>query len=166
MGRYIVPGMKLIPQQMTMSCWYASAQMLVHWRQEQAHACLSGLIDPALDAQCRLIRDTDSGITNPQILPMARRIGLKEVPPMSPTPETMEDWLRHYGPLWVNGKSHIVVIAGIDTGKVEVLVYDPAPLNTGRVEWRSLVTWYAFGSSVSTRDTGAGVEAVFLYVPI
>jgi len=27
---YLVPGMKLIPQDKNMSCWYASAMMLVH----------------------------------------------------------------------------------------------------------------------------------------
>jgi hypothetical protein len=46
-----------------------------------------------------------------------------------------------------------------------VKVYDPWPPNIGKIEWRSLVTWYAFGTSASTRDTGRDVEAVFLYVP-
>jgi hypothetical protein len=70
-----------------------------------------------------------------------------------------------YGPLWVNGKSHIVVIAGIDTKNQMVKVYDPLPVNTGKVEWRSLQTWYASGTSISTRDTGGDVETVFLHAP-
>jgi len=41
-----------------------------------------------------------------------------------------------------------------------VKVYDPG----GTVDWRSLVTWYAFGTSPSTRDTAKDVDAVFLYV--
>ncbi len=165
MGRYEVPGMTLIPQQMTMSCWYASAQMLIQWKQDQLQQSLMGLIPPELDVQCSKIRDGNGGIKNPQILPMAKRLGLAPVPPMSPLPSTIEDWLIKYGPLWVNGKTHIVVIAGIDTGSGEVKVYDPSPVGQGRIEWRSLTTWYAFGTSPSTRDTGGDVEAVFLYVP-
>lgn len=165
MGSYIVPGMTLIPQKLTMSCWYASAQMLIQWRQDCVQQSLPWLVPPELDAECTAIRDGNSGILNKQIVPMAKRLGLRAVPPSSPTVETLQDWLQCYGPLWVNGKQHIVVIAGIDTEAMLVKVYDPSPLNIGRIEWRSLITWYAFGTSVSTRDTGNDVEAVFLYVP-
>lgn len=165
MARYEVPGMTLIPQQLNMSCWYASAQMLITWRQDQAQQSLSWLVPPDLDAQCIVIRDQNGGITNPQIVPMAKRLGLRAVPPMSPSLEGFSNMLRIHGPLWVNGKQHIVVIAGIDTDALTVKVYDPAPMTIGKVEWRSLQTWYAFGSSTSSRDTGAGVETVLLYVP-
>ena len=165
MGHYEVPGMTLIPQKMTMSCWYASAQMLITWRQDRVQQSLPWLVPPDLDAQCVAIRDGNAGLQNPQIVAMAKRIGLRAVPPLSPLPETLEDWLSTYGPLWVNGKTHIVVIAGIDTATLMVKVYDPWPPGVGRVEWRSLVTWYAFGTSPSTRDTGRDVETVFLYVP-
>jgi hypothetical protein len=165
MATYEVPGMTLIPQAFTMSCWYASAQMLITWRQNQAQASLAWLVPPELDAQCSTIRDANTGIQNAQIIAMAKRLGLQAVPPLSPSVDALHDWLRMYGPLWVNGKSHIVVIAGIDTEALTVKVYDPSPVNQGRIEWRSLVTWYAFGTSPSTRDTSADVQAVFLYVP-
>ncbi|GAB4406272.1 MAG: hypothetical protein OHK0021_17900 [Bryobacter sp.] len=165
MGQYEVPGMTLIPQKLNMSCWYASAQMLIQWRQDQAQASLAWLVPPDLDAQCVALRDANGGIVNNQILALAKRIGLKAVPPISPSVETIESWLRSYGPLWVNGKSHIVVIAGIKTATREVKVYDPAPVNVGRINWRSLDGWYASGSSVSSRDTAKDVQAVFLYVP-
>jgi hypothetical protein len=126
---------------------------------------LSWLVPPELDAQCARIRDGNAGILNPQIVPMAKRLGLRAVPPLSPSLGTLERWLRNYGPLWVNGKSHIVVIAGINTATLEVKVYDPWPPKVGKIEWRSLVNWYAFGTSASTRDTGPDVETVFLYVP-
>ncbi len=163
MGHYEVPGMTLIPQKLTMSCWYASAQMLIQWRQDLAKQSLSWLVPPDLDKQCATIRDGNAGIQNPQIVPMAKRLGLRAVPPLSPTLETVEKWLRAYGPLWVNGKNHIVVIAGIDTAAQTVKVYDPSP--PGKIDWRSLSGWYASGSSASTRDTALGVQAVFLYVP-
>ncbi|MBZ5675097.1 MAG: hypothetical protein LAP61_12700 [Acidobacteriia bacterium] len=165
MGYYDVPGMTLIPQQLTNSCWYASTQMLIQWRQDRAQQSLGWLVPPDLDTQCVAIRDNNTGILNPQIVAMAKRIGLQAVPPVSPLPETMENWLRTYGPLWVNGKTHIVVIAGIDTAKRMVKVYDPWPPTIGRIEWRSLDTWYAFGTSASTRDTAPDVQTVFLYVP-
>jgi hypothetical protein len=165
MSFYEAPGMTLIPQAMTMSCWYASALMLIKWRQDKTQQSLAYLVPPELDAQCATIRDGNTGIGNPQIVPMAKRLGLLPVPPMSPSTQGIEQWLRSYGPLWVNGKTHIVVIAGIDTEKLLVKVYDPAPVNSGRIEWRSLKTWYAFGTSASTRDTGRDVEAVFLHSP-
>jgi hypothetical protein len=165
MGYYEVPGMTLIPQQLSNSCWYASTQMLIQWRQDRGQQSLGWLVPPDLDAQCVAIRDNNTGIVNPQIVAMAKRIGLQAVPPMSPLPETIENWLRSFGPLWVNGKTHIVVIAGIDTAKNMVKVYDPWPPTIGKVEWRSLMTWYAMGTSPDSRDTAPDVQTVFLYVP-
>ncbi|MGH9948441.1 MAG: papain-like cysteine protease family protein [Pyrinomonadaceae bacterium] len=165
---YVVQNMTLIPQSLSDSCWYASTQMLIKWKEEKEQKSFAHLISPEFDAQCAKIRDDNKGIQNPQIMQMAKRIGLKHVPPMSPTPETIEGWLKQYGPLWVNGKTHIVVIAGIMwlPGLDHVLlVYDPWPVNVGKIEWRSLSDWYAMGSSVSTRDTSSSVELVFLYVP-
>lgn len=165
---YTVQGMKLIPQALNMSCWYASAQMLINWKQEQRQQSMSGLISPELDAECAKLRDNNNGIANPAIIKMAKRIGLASIPPVTATADTVEGWLKQYGPLWVNGKTHIVVIAGISTGATlgtQVLVYDPSPVNVGKIEWRSYADWYLSGSSVSTRDTGKDVEAVFLYVP-
>jgi hypothetical protein len=112
---YVVTGMKLIPQTMAMSCWYASMQMLIKWKEEQRQVSFANLISPEFDTQCAAIRDANTGILNPQIVKVAKSIGLRAVPPVSPTPEAIENWLKTYGPLWVNGKSHIVVIAGIMT---------------------------------------------------
>lgn len=163
---YIVQGMTLIPQKLSDSCWYASAQMLINWKQEQRQQSIATLVPPELDAECVKIRDDNKGILNPQILKMAKRIGLKGVPPMSPTPDAIQDWLKMYGPLWVNGISHIVVIAGImnfPSFGYYLLIYDPSPVNVGNISWRSL-SWYV-GSNVDSRDTSSSVETVFLYVP-
>ncbi|RUQ33014.1 MAG: hypothetical protein EKK68_04625 [Candidatus Competibacteraceae bacterium] len=162
---YEVSGMTLIPQTLTMSCWYASAQMLIRWKTDQKQMSLANLVPPELDAASQKIRDANTGIQNSDILIMAKRLGLRAVPPMSPSPAALLQWLRQYGPLWVNGKTHIVVIAGIDDALKKVKVYDPGPVNVGKIEWRSLQDWYVGGGSVSSRDTGKDVEAVFLYCP-
>ena len=159
---YTVPGMTLIPQSKTMSCWYASAQMVIQWRRNQLQMCEIGILDPAEDRLIANMRDHDHGISNSALIHMARKLGLRAVPPMSPSEQTLELWLMTYGPLWVNGKTHIVVIAGIRPG--EVLVYDPSPVNIGSIGWRSLAGWYV-GGSVDSRDTGNDVEAVFLHCP-
>ncbi|MBC7901003.1 MAG: hypothetical protein H7070_13235 [Saprospiraceae bacterium] len=164
---YIVQNMTLIPQNLTMSCWYASLQMLIRWKEDQKKQSLAHLISPEHDTQCVKLRDSNGGIGNSVIVNMAKRIGLKTVPPVCMTADTLEGWLESYGPLWVNGTSHIVVIAGImwmpGLGH-QVLVYDPSPVGLGSIEWRSLSGWYE-GGKVDSRDTGAGVETIFLYVP-
>lgn len=161
--KFEVAGMTLIPQRMDYSCWYASAQMLVKWKSDRYGMCFSNLFPPEFDAECRRIRDANTGIANPQILHMAKRLGLRAVPPMSPTPAAIRQWLQHYGPLWVNGKTHIVVMAGID-GDDTVKVYDPSPLFRGNIDWRSIRTWYV-GKDVDSRDTSRDVETVFLHCP-
>ena len=164
-GYYEVPHVTLIPQQLNMSCWYASAQMLIKWKTDTQRMS-TGAIPPELDLESRSLRDGNTGILNPQILALANRIGLRAVPPMSPTPEAIESWLRQYGPLWVNGKTHIVVIAGIRG--MNVKVYDPPPVNIGQIGWRSLADWYAGGKPAhaeSSRDTDSAVTAVFLHYP-
>lgn len=149
-----------------MSCWYASAQMLIKWRMDKTQQSLAWLVPPELDEECRKVRDGNSGLTNPQIVPIARRLGLKDVPPQTPTLDALENWLRLYGPLWVNGKTHIVVIGGINTSNLTAKVYDPSPVGAGRIEWRSIKDWYIAGNSPSRRDTGRDVRAVFLHVPV
>ncbi|RDB06310.1 papain-like cysteine protease family protein [Runella aurantiaca] len=159
---YTVPNMKLIPQDKGMSCWYASAQMLINWRREMYQMSEMGILDPSEDAGSKSIYALDSGIQNPQIISMAKRLGLVAVPPLSPTEDAIENWLFQYGPLWVNGISHIVVIAGIKAGNV--LIYDPSPVNKGSIGWRSLDTWYV-GNAVDSRDTANSVQTVFLHCP-
>ncbi len=157
-----VPKMTLIPQTLKMSCWYASAQMLIQWKMNKMQQSLPNLVPPELDAECRKIRDGNKGLTNGAILSLANRLGLVAVPPMSPSPEAIQRWLTTYGPLWVNGKTHIVVMAGIRN--MEVKIYDPGPINVGKVEWRSLLDWY-LGTSASSRDSSKEAQTVLMYCP-
>lgn len=156
---YEVHGLDLIPQRRDMSCWYASARMLLNWKDNKIHQ-RSALVPPELDKNSQDLRDANNGIVNPQIIRMAKRLGLTSVPPMSVTSSQIGAWLRQYGPLWVNGDSHIVVIGGINGSKLKV--YDPWPVDVGKIDWRSLDTWYE-GTSKSSRDVGSSVQTVFLH---
>jgi ABC-type bacteriocin/lantibiotic exporter with double-glycine peptidase domain len=166
---YEVPGMKLIPQQKNMSCWYASAQMVIQWQREQTLATWADHPDPSQVNQAVQWEIANNGIVNPRVLQLAKFLGLRSVPPMTLTLAALEGYMRTYGPLWTNGKAHIVVVAGIDGQKLKV--YDPWPVGKGKVEWRSLTGWYFGNDAVpagdpdSSRDTGADVEATFLYHP-
>jgi Papain-like cysteine protease AvrRpt2 len=166
---YIVPNMKLIKQTTKMGCWYASAQMLVQWKRNKNKATSMDLLDPSEDLASKKLMEVNAGMLNPEIKLFALRLGLKTIPPMSPSPSAIKSWLFSYGPLWVNGKTHIVVIAGIrnEDSATEVLVYDPWMNYTAAksIEWRSLSQWY-IGKDNSSRDTDAAVQAVFLYCPM
>lgn len=162
---YEVPGLKLITQDMENSCWYASAQMLLNWRDNRRGGLISHRVD---DATIEIYRKND-GLFNEQILPFAKRLGLVAIPPMSPSVAALTRWLQTYGPLWTNGISHIVVIGGIRGGGdgydgYELKVFDPAP--GGGIGWRSLAGWYTgmgADADVDSRDTSDAVEAVFLH---
>jgi ABC-type bacteriocin/lantibiotic exporter with double-glycine peptidase domain len=158
---YIVPGTKLIPQTMQMSCWYASAQMVVQWRRNRTRRTEARIEDPSEDPTLVTWKSKDGGISDAQVLTLARRLGLELVPPMSPTLDALESWLKQYGPLWTNGSTHITVIAGIRG--MDVLVYDPAPVNMGSIGWRGLSTWY-IGNAADSRDTSTD-SGVFMHCP-
>lgn len=157
---YVVPGMKLIPQLKTRSCWYASAKMLIQWKMNSLRQSFIDLVPPELDAECRTIREADNGIFNPQIMAMAKRLGLRPIPPMSFTINALEQMLIRYGPLWVNGETHIVVIAGVNGEAGKVLVYDPGPVNIGSVSWRSYRDWYLNASPFYTIKPGDTLSSI------
>lgn len=163
---YVVPDMKLIPQDKTMSCWYASGQMVIEWRRRRMRMTEIAHPDPSQIQKWSQLYTDNTGITNQRILSFARDLGLRAVPPLSPTPQAIESWLRNYGPLWVNGKRHITVIAGIRDikGDHEVLVFDPAKPAGITGEWRKLRQWYVLDTH-SGRDTANEVPAVFLHAP-
>ena len=164
-----VQGVSLIVQDKDMACWYASAQMVLDWKRRRQIGALATL-PVQVDQETADLYKANDGLQNFQILPLAKRLGLVTVPPMSPTIDGLLRWLKQYGPLWTNGKRHIVVIAGLRGSAakgVEVNVYDPWP-GVG-VGWRSLSGWYAgfdpCAFNASSRDAGREVEAVFLHAP-
>lgn len=162
---YVVPGMELVKQDKDMACWYASAQMVIRWRRNRVQMSELGVVDPSEDTASAALYSTNLGIQDAQIVDFAKRLGLRRIPPMSPTPEAVCQWLQRYGPLWTNGSSHITVIGGIrsDPTGTELLVYDPSPNVKKNIEWRDMTKWYT-GGSVSSRDTTTNA-GIFLYMP-
>lgn len=166
---YVVPKMKHISQTKTMACWYASAEMVVWWKRNTTQSTAANVFDPREDPVSKTIWRSNTGLTNPQVVAFAQRLGLRQIPPQSPTPMLIKSWLMQYGPLWVNGQTHIVVIAGIkdeEGADPKVLVYDPwyPSHDTMARQWRSLTRWYV-GHKSDSRDTAPGVQAIFLYSP-
>jgi hypothetical protein len=159
---YIVPNVPLIPQSLNMACWYASAQMVIQWRREKTQSCEQGIIDPSEDPPSVAIYRANNGLSDTQILNLAKSLGLEVVPPECPTPEIIERWLAHYGPLWTNGSTHITVIAGIDLSQSKLFIHNPWPVGVGKKEWKDL-SWLD-GNDPDSLDpnTNAGV---FLHCP-
>jgi hypothetical protein len=160
---YVVPDMKLIPQDKTMSCWFASGQMLIQWKWSRHAACLVGHPDPALVKRWGKVYDDNSGITNEQISRFADDLGLEMMGAMTPSPEYLKDILIDYGPVWVNGNSHITVIAGIRSkgSGYDVLVFDPARPALKHGMWHDFYKHYGLQGHTSL-DAGATAETSML----
>jgi Papain-like cysteine protease AvrRpt2 len=134
---YVVPDMQLIPQDKNMSCWYASGQMLISWRQRHTASSEIAHPDPSLVQKWTHDYDVNNGINNNELQDFAHDLGMKMLGPMTPSPQYIRDLLQFHGPLWVNGVSHITVIAGIRSAGsgYELLVYDPAKPASTHGDW-------------------------------
>ena len=142
--------------------------MLLNWK-ERNRPTSTTLACKGIDAQTLALYKANNGVTNAAIVPLATRLGLIPIPPQTPTVAGLANWLRQYGPLWTNGTSHIVVIAGVTqtaVSRCSLKVYDPWPGTP--VQWRDFSGWYEGSSKKlrdnATRDIGLDVQAVFLHV--
>jgi len=146
--RYEVPNLQLIPQDNSLACWYASAQMVIQWRRNQRQMTESGLRDPSEDPTSVAMHRRSDAIPWAHIRHFARDLGLVPLPLMSPTRETLLGWVRQYGPLWADGMKfttssgravsygHVVVIGGVGIDPDEILILDPE--HGGSRTWHSL----------------------------
>jgi hypothetical protein len=162
---YVVPGVPLIPQQKSMACWYASAQMLIQWKRAQTLSTRSGHPDPSEVPYAVKREATNQGIPYSHALKLARMLGLLPIMPTSVSLEGFQRLLLAHGPLWTHGQRHIVVIAGVNQESKELFVHDPLPPAFGNKSWRSLADWFVSGDSPSTRATSPGLQVSFLYHP-
>jgi len=158
--------MELIPQDQTMSCWFASGQMLISWRQRTQQQCEAGHPDPALVEKWSKLYDDNPGITNDEIQSFADDLGLAMVGRMTPSPDYVEKLLREHDPLWVNGNGHITVIAGIrssDDG-YDVLVFDPAKADEPGGAWHDFNEEYGLPEDPKSLDASEKSQTSMLYL--
>jgi hypothetical protein len=164
---YEVPGVHLIRQDKENACWFASAMMLINWKERNRPG--AGMACSGVDSETLDLYKANDGIHNDQIISLAKRLGLVAVAPQTPSMDGLLGWLKLYGPLWTNGVRHIVVIGGVKevaVGRYSVKVYNPWPGIP--VLWRDFSGWYE-GSNPKlrdngTRDVGFDVKAVFLHI--
>ena len=136
---YNVP---LIPQEASLTCWYACAQMIVrfHRNRVQATTLAGGEVDqPRVTA---LMTSMNRALTPQLAIAVASAMNLR-MEFVSPTPAALENFLAGFGPLWYGGNvrgyrnvqsgAHAVVLTGIRRGVPgdEVLINDPWPSGAG-----------------------------------
>ncbi len=163
---YVVPDMQLVPQDKTMACWYASAQMLIQWRDNSTHSSSMDHPDPATVDTWAKLYAKNTGITDAELAQFAADLGLEMVGAVTPTPEYLRDLLKAHGPVWVNGKTHITVIGGIRrsaTGTIEVLVFNPAKPAEIHGAWHDFYEQYGTTPNTSL-DAAADSPTSMLYL--
>lgn len=171
---YQISGIRLIPQDRDNACWYASAQMVVQWRRNSTLMTEAGLLDPSEEPESVRLHRANNVIPWVQIRRFAQDIGLRPLPLMTPTEETLESWMRSYGPIWTDGvpvsesgavvgTGHVVVIAGIDRDvrPSRILIYDPWPPNHGNKSWRPI----SHLAGILSDSANRGRDTFFLRCP-
>jgi hypothetical protein len=130
---YDVP---LIPQNTSLTCWWAAARMIVdyHRQQRQQSTIAGGAVGQPNETA---IIDARNQSLQPARVEDFARIANLRTTSLSPTPPALVGLLRSYGPLWyagvVNGYrgftggGHAVVITGclISPAGAEVAINDP-----------------------------------------
>jgi len=138
----------LIAQPADMSCWAASAAMVVGWRDQVS-------LTPETIAKIGG-RTTATGLDPAQVQQFASEIGLDYANPQSYTLEGFRGLLETYGPLWVGADVpglHVIVVTGMysdgaaDGSNTYLRITDPWDRVTG--------TPGAPGAYLTTHSTGS-----------
>lgn len=140
---YTEPNVPLIPQDLTMACWYASAQMVIKWRQEYTQSSEMAHPDVSEIPGEVAAYKANNGLALDMVMTLAQDLGLETVPPMTPTLPLIEQWVREYGPIWCCGRKtneatgqsygHAFVIVGVKGD--QIYIHDPEPVKVGSKKW-------------------------------
>ncbi|MBA1147439.1 C39 family peptidase [Ectothiorhodospiraceae bacterium WFHF3C12] len=130
--RYQVPRYQ---QAKPNSCWNAAAQMI--WTYWQS---VSGRQGPMWTHTQAYERADTTGLYPQEFVTLARRVGMKPVPVNgSFSTEKLASLLRTHGPLWCAGYwygvGHVIVLTGVEPGKVHLNDPDGAVAKTGTLAW-------------------------------
>jgi Papain-like cysteine protease AvrRpt2 len=146
--RYEIHNLHLIPQDQNMSCWYASAMMLIRWRQRNGTLFEPPMPTQFPEFQAHLV--ANNGLPQGEMVQLAQRLGLRVLPRLSrlPNPIELQTLLMMNGPLWTNGvvlsvtaagaitpANHVVVIGGVDDVTSQILILNPWPVGRGDRSW-------------------------------
>jgi len=127
----ILHSVPFVPQLTNMSCWAASAAMLVSWRDNIS------IDDSVIAGGINYWTEYQQGL-NPEDVHVFRHWGLTEEEPQSFTVQAFYDMIARYGPLWVAADAnpssavaaHVRVVSGIyGDGTVDgtfLVIQDPA----------------------------------------
>lgn len=116
----------MVPQQRSMSCWYASTCMVIYFH----------VAGPRQGLPAKW--NTNNGINIPDFVTLAQAEGMKTVnhAKVAFSEAQLETILRKHGPIWCagqwDGAPHIVVLTGISDGNV--YINDPNPAKLKRTE--------------------------------
>ena len=123
----------LVAQTKNMSCWNASAQMIWYWSQSQTQR--SGPMNTLGDKFTE-----NNGVQVEDFIKLAKTVGMMPLPDQdSYTEKKLEALLRANGPIWCAGFwfgfGHIVVLTGVDTGKIFFNDPDQGKAKEGTIAW-------------------------------
>ncbi|WP_169741226.1 papain-like cysteine protease family protein [Andreprevotia chitinilytica] len=131
-----------------MSCWAASASMVVGWRDRIS------ISDQDIAAKVPAIDAYRNGLWPRDRQPLADVWNLIPEPPQSYTLDGFRQLLASSGPLWVDSQfpqgGHVVVVVGIESGGADdgsdttVYIHNPDPGSGQRVKmsWQQFVQYY------------------------
>ena len=128
------------PQSSTMSCWAASAAMVVGWRDQMS------IPDNEIAAMIPIIDAYRNGLWPRQRQVLADVWNLVAEPPASYTIEAWRDMLQSYGPMYIDMTAsgtvggHVRVLVGMESGgaadgsDTTMYMYDPSPGTQGKIK--------------------------------
>jgi ABC-type bacteriocin/lantibiotic exporter with double-glycine peptidase domain len=123
-----------LAQELSDCCWHTSAMMIwQYWQQQTGRQGPMNTVQPVYQA--------NTGITPPGFITLAKTVGLIPLPNLTTySDKSLFDRLRAAGPIWCAGHwfgpGHIIVLTGVDGGKV--FFNDP----DGGVKKSATLNWF------------------------
>lgn len=119
-------------------CWAAAATMMMSWKDQEKYS-IESVLKMTPDEYLEIYNE-DRGLRSSEINGFISNLGMVSKPPASYSPETYIEWIKQYGPLWINMDSdtgissispHAKVLIGYknveeDPDKTKLLFLDSA----------------------------------------
>lgn len=160
---YITHDVQLIPQSSSMSCWAASAAMLVSWRDSIS------LTDEMIASGIGYWTEYVNSLPPDDVYAL-HAWGLVEEEPQTYTVDGLANLLDAYGPLWAAAAAgedaHVRVITGMfGDGTPDgtfLMLNDPAPVNSGRNTVESYRTFLGAQETLAGRELAEYARPIYI----